>query len=253
MTEIEELYKNVITKAQENLEILGQKLIELKDLRSDLIIQGEAILQEARDSKDEATAIPKEFQTKFEEISQVSKEYLEAVGRSTEKYLQVNNTILTNRLLEIKDKTGKLGEEITRLEKIDPTIVFESQSKKTLKIIEDEFNKSIKVLNDENTAFQDRNSELRTEVDKISRVDLQVNFDRHQKTLSDIFGAINAINLTLTGLTGSLNSVIQKLGQIQEYIEDNFKETKKLISTFSKETNNHLSQQGEKTTQNLKY
>jgi hypothetical protein len=97
------------------------------------------------------------------------------------------------------------------------------------------FTKKLNEFSDKNAELDKEISRLNDEISRLKNIDLEKHFDKLQKTLSDIFGAINAINLTLSGITSSLTSIIQGLGQIQKVSDDNFKEL-----------NNHLNQQGKK-------
>jgi hypothetical protein len=221
MNEIEKLYESVIKKSQENLELLGQKLLELTGLRDELIEKGEAILQEATNAKDAAAAIPLEFQNKFDKISKVSKEYLEVVGQSTEKYLEGNNALFTSKLNKLHEKTVKIGYEITRLQKIDPTDIFESHSKVLLKNVKNEFNADLKELDKNNTLLRERSGELKGEINRLKSVDLQANFDQHQKTLSDIFGAMNSVS-------GNISSLLQAQNNLLSSVIDQSKATVRL-------------------------
>jgi hypothetical protein len=221
MNEIEKLYESVIKKSQENLELLGTKLLELTGLRDELIEKGEAILQEATNAKDAAAAIPLEFQNKFDKISKVSKEYLEVVGQSTEKYLEGNNALFTSKLNKLHEKTVKIGHEITRLQKIDPTDIFESHSKVLLKNVKNEFNADLKELDKNNTLLRERSGELKGEINRLKSVDLQANFDQHQKTLSDIFGAMNSVS-------GNISSLLQAQNNLLSSVIDQSKATVRL-------------------------
>jgi hypothetical protein len=221
MNEIEKLYESVIKKSQENLELLGTKLLELTGLRDELIEKGEAILQEATNAKDAAAAIPLEFQNKFDKISKVSKEYLEVVGQSTEKYLEGNNALFTSKLNKLHEKTVKIGYEITRLQKIDPTDIFESHSKVLLKNVKNEFNADLKELDKNNTLLRERSGELKGEINRLKSVDLQANFDQHQKTLSDIFGAMNSVS-------GNISSLLQAQNNLLSSVIDQSKATVRL-------------------------
>ena len=71
------------------------------------------------------------------------------------------------------------------------------------------------------------------------------------KTLSDIFGAINSINLTLTDLTKNLTSITQSIGNIETIINKSQKEITGLIESYSKQTATHLANQDENAKTNV--
>lgn len=168
---------------------------------------------------------------------------LKSIESETIKQFQQN---LSKPLESLDKHTKNIEKEITKLTEFD----FKDSFIKIEKEVVYQFNLDLKEklvsFDNKSIGLQTKIDELKRQIERLEKVDLEKLFDKLQKTLSDIFSAINAINLTLTGLTTSLNSIIQSLGQIQKTVEDNFKETNKLITTFSTETNSHLNQQDKK-------
>jgi hypothetical protein len=72
--------------------------------------------------------------------------------------------------------------------------------------------------------FEATIEELKKQTERLEQIDIEKHFDKLQKTLSEIFGAVNAINLTLTITTQNLNSIVQSLGIIQATIDTSQKE-----------------------------
>lgn len=114
-------------------------------------------------------------------------------------------------------------------------------------------------LDGNNTLFITKLSELSTkikefekEVTRLEMIDLEKHFDKLQKTLAEIFGAINAINLTLTNMIQSLTGIAQSLGVILGTIDTNHKETKKLLISVSETNEKHLTDQDLQTAKNMK-
>lgn len=92
---------------------------------------------------------------------------------------------------------------------------------------------------------------LKEQVDRLEKIDLEKHFDKLQKTLSEIFGAVNAINLILTAITQTLNSIVQSLGTIQRLINSGFEETNSNINQGFITTNKNINEAGEKTISDL--
>jgi hypothetical protein len=168
---------------------------------------------------------------------------LKSIESETIKQFQQN---LSKPLESLDKHTKNIEKEITKLTEFD----FKDSFIKIEKEVVYQFNLDLKEklvsFDNKSIGLQTKIDELKRQIERLEKVDLEKLFDKLQKTLSDIFGAINAINLTLTGLITSLNSVNQSLGQIQKTVEDNFKETNIIITTFSTEINNHLNQQDKK-------
>lgn len=164
----------------------------------------------------------------------------------TKKDVSIELKKISEKTADLKLKINDLHNEISRLTNTDFDKLFKDLQKKFIEQTKKDIEIELKKIDEKNTEFQTKINTFGGEINRLEKVDLEKHFDKLQKTLSDIFGAINAINLTLTGLTTSLNSVIQSLGQIQKTVEDKFKETNKLINNFSTETNSHLNQQDKK-------
>ena len=102
-------YEEVIQQSQENIKSLSEKLKDLDKLHQDI---KELIKQ------------PEIFDTKYQQIVKLSEEYTNTLGAATKKYLDGNNTIFTEKLKYLSDKTEELKKEITRLVNTDFTKLF---------------------------------------------------------------------------------------------------------------------------------
>lgn len=152
-----------------------------------------------------SSTIPKEFEKKFDEVRTLSQKYLTDINTATNKYFEINNKVfLDNQNL---------------------------------------FGSHIKDLQIKNNDLQNKINSLKIQIELLDKIDLEKYFDKLQKTLSDIFGAINAINLTLTNTVQTLTSIVQSLGAIQTVIDANHKEAKQLLNSFYDVTERHLNDQ----------
>ena len=78
----------------------------------------------------------------------------------------------------------------------------------------------LKEIEENNTALGALIKTLETQVSRLSNIDLEKHFEKHQKTLSDIFGAINNINTNLTGLSQNIINVIHLVAKLQSELDD---------------------------------
>jgi predicted nucleic acid-binding Zn-ribbon protein len=214
-------YEEIIKQSQANVKSLSEKLKDLDKLYQDII-----------SLKTKSEGIPLAFEQNFQKISELSKQYTETLGVASKTYLDGNNTLLTTKLKDLADTNTKLEKEISRLVNTDLTKLFNDLQKVFIDQTKKDIGSELKKIEEKTTDFQTKINSFGVEISRLEKVDLEKYFDKLQKTLSDIFGAINAINLALTGLTGSLNSVIKTLGEIQKSIDEN-----------SSKTDNHLKQQ----------
>ncbi len=228
-------YEEVIQQSQANIKSLSEKLKDLDKLHQDI---KELIKQ------------PEIFDTKYQQIVKLSEDYTNTLGAATKKYLDGNNTLFTTKLNELSEKTKDLQKEISRLVNTDFTKLFQDLQKSFIDQTRKDLATELKKFDDKSTDLQIKIDELRKQVERLEKIDLEKHFDKLQKTLSEIFGAINAINITLTAITQTLNSIVQSLGAIQNAIDTNHKETKQVISSFSDATTKHLSSQDSEAKRN---
>lgn len=141
-----------------------------------------SLKEEAIKGNNFSATIPKEFEKKFDEVRTLSQKYLTDINAATNKYFEVNNKVyLDNQSLFVSN-------------------INELQSK--------------------NTKFQSQVDALKTQIERLEKIDLEKHFDKLQKTLAEIFGALSTINLSLTSITQNLNNVHNCLGDIQGSIRE---------------------------------
>jgi hypothetical protein len=229
---IDKKYEKLIEASYLELETLKREVTQLEDIRKNI--------ENLIGSNNE---LPKIFEDKFKKIIQLSEDYSNSLGLATKNYLEGNNTLFTSKLNELSDKTKDLQEEISRLVNTDVTKLFQDLQKLFIDQTREDLATELKKFDDKSADLQIKIDELRKQVERLENIDLEEHFDKLQKTLSEIFGAINAINITLTAITYTLNSIAQSLGSIQNAIDTNHKETKLAISLLSDSIVKHLSYQ----------
>lgn len=229
-------YEEVIQQSQANIKSLSEKLKDLDKLHQDI---KELIKQ------------PEIFDTKYQQIVKLSEEYTNTLGAATKKYLDGNNTLFTANLNELSNKTKDLQNEISRLVNTDFTKLFQDLQKSFIDQTRKDLAIELKKFDDKSTDLQTKIDELRKQVERLEKIDLEKHFDKLQKTLSEIFGAINAINLTLTNIVQTLTGIVQTLGNIQTTLDTNHKEAKQLINSFSESTEKHLNDIDKHATKNV--
>lgn len=229
-------YEEVIQQSQENIKSLSEKLKDLDKLHQDI---KELIKQ------------PEIFDTKYQQIVKLSEEYTNTLGAATKKYLDGNNNLFTANLNELSNKTKDLQKEISRLVNTDFTKLFQDLQKSFIDQTRKDLAIELKKFDDKSTDLQTKIVELRKQVERLERIDLEKHFDKLQKTLSEILGAINAINLTLTNIVQTLTGIVQTLGNIQTTLDTNHKEAKQLLNSFSESTEKHLNEIDKQASKNV--
>lgn len=166
----------------------------------------------------------------YEEIIQQSHSNIKSLGEKLHELEKLHQEIvdLKNAAEGIPKEFEEKFKEIANLSE-QYTNTLGKSSKVYLDGNNTLFTSKLSELSDSIKDFQARIVELKKQVGRIENIDFEAYFDRLQKTLSDIFNAINSTNLTLTTMTQTLTSISQSFGAIQSAIETNFKETKRII------------------------
>lgn len=229
---IEKKYEELIESSYLELETLKSEVTQLEEIRKNI--------ENLIGSNDK---LPKIFEEKFKKIIKQSEDYSKALGVATKDYLDGSNTLFTSKLSELSGKINEFEREITRLVITDFAKLFKDLQKVFIDQTRADLATELKRFEEKSKDLQIKVDELKREIGRLESIDLEKNFAKLQNTLSEIFGAINNINLTLTTVTQTLNNIIQSLGSIQASIEKYQVEVKQLINSFLELTNQHLERQ----------
>jgi ABC-type transporter Mla subunit MlaD len=233
-------YEEIIKQSQANVKSLSDKL---KDF--------DKLYQEIKALKEAAEGIPELFSEKFQELVKLSEDYTNTLGAATKNYLDGNNTLFTTKLSELSTKIKEFEKEITRLVNTDFTKLFKDLQKVFIEQTREDLVTELKRFEEKSKDLQTKIDELKKQIERLEKIDLEKHFDKLQKILAEIFGAINAINLTLTNIIQTLTGIVQSLGTIQTTLDTNHKEAKQLLNTFSEATEKHLADQDKQATKNV--
>lgn len=233
-------YEEIIKQSQVNVKSLSEKLKDLDKLH-----------QEIKALKEAAEGIPEIFNKKFQELVKLSEGYTNTLGAATNNYLDGNNTLFTTKLSKLSTKIKEFEKEITRLVNTDFTKLFKDLQKVFIDQTRAELATELKRFEDKSKDLQTKIDNLKKQIERLEKIDLEKHFDKLQKTLAEIFGAINAINLTLTNIIQTLTGIVQSLGNIHTTLDTNHKEAKQLLNRFSETTEKHLTDQDKQATKNV--
>jgi hypothetical protein len=232
-------YEEIIKQSQANVKSLGEKLKDLDRLH-----------QEIKELKEAAEGIPEIFNNKFHDLVKLSQEYTNTLGAASKDYLDGNNTLFTTKLSVLATKIKEFEKEITRLVNTDFSKLFNDLQKVFIDQTRADLATELKRFEEKSKDLESKINELKKQIERLERIDLEKHFDKLQKTLAEIFGAINAINLTLTAITQTLTGIVQSVGNLQVLVETNFKETRLLINSSAENIVKHLSNQDREAKQN---
>lgn len=114
-----------------------------------------------------------------------------------------------------------LKQEVDRLLNTDFVRLFQSLQTAFIEQTRKDLAVELAKFDDKTQGLQKKIDELKSQIDRLEKIDLEKHFASLQKTLSEIFGAVNSINITLSSLTQTLTGIVQSLGGIQSAINAN--------------------------------
>lgn len=224
----------IITSSLENVTKLKDQLAKIEQLREDV---NKTILL--------AREIPEHFNRLGDNLAAISTDFI----------LKTDDT-LKEQILEFNSKINDLQQRIEQIDKIDFKEKFENANEQFYNHVTEQvtekinlFDKARESYEDSYTGFLDKlnvnleqkmrllgelksgldttHQKLEGEVERIHKVDLEEHFNKHDKRLSEIFGATNNINFSLLAISNQtvifqekLFSLEQKVSEVNKNITD---------------------------------
>jgi hypothetical protein len=211
---------------------LKDNYIVLQNLRSELE-QLKIIREKIESLKNSNDQLPTIFEEKFSKIIKLTNEYTSVLNETTTVFVEGNNKLLATNINQIELKTVVLGVEIDRLLAVDFKVLFKELETEFLKTSKTEIGKELNKIDEKVADFQTKIDGFGEEITRLSKIDLEGHFEKHQNKLSEIFIAVNGINSLMATITQNINVIIQNLGETNKLIADNhhklFKSTNLII------------------------
>lgn len=194
--------EEILRESQENVKKLNEKLKDIESLHNEI---------------KESVSLSLKNPILFKQLA-------EKLNDSAELYLTGNNTIFDQKIVEISNKTNELGSEITRLVEVDFKVLFKDLETKFLESSKVEIGKELKRFDEKAANLQNKIDDLDKEITRLSKMDLEEHFNKHQSKLSEVFISVNGINGILTNISQNINKIIQNFGDIEQILSKNQKE-----------------------------
>ncbi|CAM3929151.1 hypothetical protein FLBR109950_09100 [Flavobacterium branchiophilum] len=233
-----ERFKKIIKTTNDFTTTLGGSVNVFLKGNNDLLVKNNSnFTNKLNELNSEITRLNKvDFKDFFKDLE---RKFLESTKVEISKELKKFDEKVANFQMKISE----LNSEITRLSEIDFNALFEDLERKFLENSKFEIGKELKKFDEKATNFQTKVDDLGKEVSRLSKIDLEKHFNKHQNKLSEIFIAINGINTIIANISHNINSLIQKFGDIEQTLSKNQKEINKGFDS--------LTQSHEKTTNDL--
>lgn len=196
--------QEILQSSIQNINTLKDHLDKIDELRNDI-----------KNTVKEAENLPIEFNKLVIKIDD-----------STNKFIQKNQELLKEQIVYFQEKLIDLTIRINKIDELDFSKKFEiskndffnnldNSSVKLNEVIinvEEGFSKS---KNDFFFELQKMKSDLENVSKELQSIDLEKHFNKHDKTLSDIFISINNISSSLVSFSNQLNSFLTKANDIE--------------------------------------
>jgi uncharacterized protein YukE len=162
-------------------------------------------------------------------IDQILSDNYEQLDKLKSELQQIEN--LKERIQELKDSNEKLPEEFQKKFQIiiEHATEYNNNLGNSVKLFVDGNNdllvKNINQIENNIVKFQRVNDDFRNEIIRLSNIDLEEHFNKHQSKLSEVFISVNGINSILTSMSQNFNNIIKNFGEIEQTLAKNQKET----------------------------
>lgn len=193
----------------------------------------------------ELTTKIKEFQKEITRLAETN--FTEMFKDLQKKFMDQTKGDISLELKKFDQKSKdfqanitELNAQIDRLAATDFLKLFKDLQIKFIDQTREDLLIELNKFDEKSKDLQTKTDELHTQIERLQKVDLDKHFEKHQKTLSDIFGAVNSTNGTLTTFIQTLTGIVQTLVKIQTDADSHHLETVKVLNNFSVETNRRL-------------
>jgi hypothetical protein len=233
-------YEQIIEQSQENINLLSQKLLELEVLHNNIKL----LIKQPEEMGAHFHAL----EEKYLKIVGLTSAFSTELHDSTKVYLEESNKIFKENINKFETQYNQLGLEINRLNEIDLKSSFESLQIEFINRTRDDLQVELQKIDDKTLVFHNKIEDFQTEITRLASFDLKEHFDLHQKTLSDIFGAVNNLNLTMSKLTTSFNEFNYVLTSLKNVVENKHQELRDKLKHIEEFFSTELNSQGTKLT-----
>ena len=186
-----------------------------------------------REHLEKISSLRQDVKTTLEEVRQVP-EHFDRLGiklnQSTNQFISENYKLLKEQIIFFQEKIIDLNNRIVQIDEIDFRRRFENANEDFFIKLNSSVEEKINLFDETKFALDAIHKNLQEEVTKLQNVNLEEHFNKHDKRLSDIFGATNNINSSLLNIANQtlvfqekLTSVEQKLSHLESKISDDNK------------------------------
>lgn len=170
-------------------------------------------------------------------IDQILSDNYEQLDKLKSELKQIES--LKQRIQELKESNEKLPEEFQKRFQliIEHAAEYNNNIGNSVKLFLDGNNellvKNINQIENNISQFKKINDEFGKEITRLSKIDLEEHFNKHQSKLSEVFISVNGINGIITTISQNINKIIQNFGEIEQTLSKNQKEITKSFDVLT--------------------
>lgn len=170
-------------------------------------------------------------------IDQILSDNYEQLDKLKSELKQIES--LKQRIQELKESNEKLPEEFQKRfhSIIEHAAEYNNNIGNSVKLFLDGNNellvKNINQIENNISQFKKNNDEFGKEITRLSKIDLEEHFNKHQSKLSEVFISVNGINGIITTISQNINKIIQNFGEIEQTLSKNQKEITKSFDVLT--------------------
>ncbi|OBX21543.1 hypothetical protein LX77_02891 [Gelidibacter algens] len=148
---------------------------------------------------------------------------------------------LRDRIQDLKDSNEKLPEEFQRKFQliIEHATQYNESLGSSVRLFVDGNNdllvKNINEIKKNVSQLQEINIDFRSEITRLSDIDLESHFNNHQGKLSEVFISVNGINGVIASISQNINKIFQNFGDIEQTLSKNQKDITKKFDSLTEE------------------
>lgn len=199
--------QEILQSSIQNINTLKDHLDKIDELRIDI-----------KNTVEEAEKLPEEFNKIVVKIDQ-----------TTNKFVQKNQELLKEQIVYFQEKLIDLTMRINQIDEVDFSKKFEIAKNDFFENVKDSTSQLDNLIIKIETGFTDSKKEffsellksvdeLDSKIKEIKAIDLEAHFNKHDKSLSDIFTSINNISNSLVSFSNQLSNFLNKINEIDNKI-----------------------------------
>ena len=187
----------IIESSLENVNALRDHLQKISELRNNV-----------NETLEEVKKVPIHFDRLGVKLSEIS-----------DQFVYKNYELLKEQNIFLQEKIIDLNNRIAQIDEIDFRKRFENANSDYFQNLERITSEKIGQFDNVKNNLSTTGQHFTGEVERLKTVDLEEHFNKHDKRLSDIFGAVNNVNTSLLNISNQTMLFQEKLSTVDQKLQ----------------------------------